>query len=137
MPILGSQLSKIEAKKGDLEREVRIKTNVEITDVRKKGVSIGNDVKTMLNFHFRFTANYNESTSILIEGVTYYADEEKKMDELLAKWKKDKKLDTETILPVLNQAMEIGYIQAIGIAEKLKLPSPMKMPKFIPQDKKE
>ena len=135
MPILGNQLNKIEAKRGELERELKIKSNVEIIDVSKKGVTVGEEAKNMLNFNYRFKVEYSQNAFIQIEGVIYYSDDEKKMDEIVEKWKKDKKLGADMILPVLNHAMELGYTHSISIGEKLRLPSPLKMPKFVPKEK--
>jgi len=136
MPILGAQVSRIEGKRAELTGELKISSNVEIIDVSKKSVNVGEEAKNMLNFHYKFTVTYSENASIIVEGVIYYKDEDKKMDELEAKWKKDKKLGADAILPILNHAMELGYINAIGIADKLRLPVPLKIPHFVPQEKK-
>ncbi len=136
MPILGSQVTKIEATRGEMERELKIKSNVELIDVSKKPVNVADESRKMLHFKYRFTVSYSEQTSIQIEGVVYFSDEDKVMDEFEAKWNKDKKLKVGTVLPILNHAMELGYVHAISVAEKLKLPTPLKMPKFVPGDKK-
>ena len=134
MPIVGAQINKIEGKRGELERELKIKSNVELLDVSKKDVSIGQDKQNMINFNYRFTVEYSENIAIILEGVIYYTSTDEKMIAIVKKWEKDKKLEHDMIVPILNHAMELGYIQAIGISDKLRLPPPIKMPKFVSKE---
>ncbi len=134
MPILGNQINNIEAKRGELERELSIRSHVEVLDVTKKVVNVIEESKDLINFKFKFSVEYSENTAIYLIGTIFYTDDEKKMADIISKWKKDKKLPLETVLPILNHAMEIGYTNAIPIAEKLRLPSPLKMPKFVPKE---
>jgi len=49
-------------------------------------------------------------------------------------WKKDKKLEPDMVIGVLNRAMELGYIESIPLSERLRLPPPMRLPHFVKEE---
>ena len=132
MPIVGHQIIKVIGKRGEPERNLKISSNVELKDVRKKELSIAGDKKPALDFEFEFTIQYGEKAGgINITGILFYTAEKAELDKLESAWKKDKKLEADMIIGILNRAMELGYIEAIALAERLRLPPPIRLPRFV------
>ncbi len=135
MPVIGDAVTKISAFRGEPKAIVGIKNNIEVTDVYKKDIFVGTDKKDGLVFEFLFTTTYEDAGKIDVSGRIFYIDEVKNMDKIEKEWKKNKKLKPDMVLPVLNRALELGYIQAMSIASNLRLPSPLRMPKFVADEK--
>jgi len=131
--IVGDQIFRIEGVNKGVARQMTIANNVQIKDVVKRDIVVGNDPKQGLGFNFVFSATYDETGSkIEVEGSVYYIDEKKKLEEIEKEWQSKKKIEDENlILPVLNRALEIGYTQSIAMADQLRLPPPIQMPKFV------
>jgi hypothetical protein len=136
MPIIGHQITKIVGKRGESEKNLKITSNVELKDVRKKDVFIAGDKKQALDFEFEFTIQYGEKAGgININGTLFYTAEKAELDKLAKKWDKDKKLEPEMVISILNRAMELGYVESISLSERLRLPPPIKLPRFVQKDK--
>ena len=131
--IIGEQVLRIEAGNKGITRQMTISNNVQIKDVVKNEFNVGGDKKPGLSFDFAFSAAYAETGSkIDVEGSIFFVDEKKKLDEIEKEWQEKKKIEDERlILPVLNRALEIGYVHAISLADKLRLPPPVQMPRFV------
>jgi hypothetical protein len=137
MPIIGHQITKILGKRGDPEASLDIRANVEITDVRKKDVVIAGDKKPVLDFEFEFTVQYGKKAGgININGILVHSDKEKELDSLAKEWKKNKKLEADVVVDILNRAMELGFIEAIPLSERLRLPPPLRLPRAVKSDAK-
>jgi len=135
--IIGEQVTKIEAVNKGITKQMTIANNVQIKDVVKKDFFVGGDKKQGLSFDFVFSAAYGDTGSkIEAEGSIFYIDDKKRLDDIEKEWKDKKKIEDEKlILPVLNRALEIGYVHAISLADKLKLPAPVQMPRFVTKAK--
>ena len=64
-------------------------------------------------------------------------EEQKKVEELLNGWKKDKKLPPEVITPVLNMALTKCNVQALILSQEINLPPPIPLPKVQQKESKE
>lgn len=131
--IIGEQITRIESINKGITRQMTIANNVQIKDVVKKEFFVGGDKKPGLSFEFIFSAAYGETGSkIEVEGSIFFTDEKKRLDDIEKEWQDKKKIEDEKlILPVLNRALEMGYVQAIALADQLRLPPPIQMPKFV------
>jgi len=131
--IIGEQIFKIEAINKGITRQMTIANNVQIKSVVRKEFNVGGDKKPGLSFDFAFSAAYGDTESkIEVEGSIFFTDDKKRLDEIEKEWQDKKKIEDERlILPVLNRALEIGYVQAISLADQLRLPPPIQMPKFV------
>lgn len=131
--IIGDQILRIEAVNKGVARQMTIANNVHIKNVAKKDFTVGSDSKPGMSFDFVFSAAYDETGSrIEVEGSILYIDDKKKLDEIEKEWNAKKQIEDEKlILPVLNRALEIGYVHAVSLADKLRLPPPIQMPKFV------
>jgi hypothetical protein len=137
MPIIGHQITKIVGKRGVPERNLTVNTNVELTDVAKKDVLIAAEKKEGIDFEFEFTIQYGEKAGgINILGTLFYTADEQVLEKIVKQWKKDKKIDPAMMIMVLNKAMELGYLESIPLSERLRLPIPLKIPKFTAEAKK-
>lgn len=133
--IIGHRIDKVNAETGKAEGRIEIKCNANLNKVDRDDLFVAGEKKPGLNFGFNFTADYASAGKIAIDGTLFYAAEKKVMDEIEKQWKKDRKIDEEKMIPIINRAMAIGYTEAIFLADRLKLPSPLKMPRVAPQEK--
>jgi len=131
--IIGEQVTRIEAANKGVARQMTIANNVQIKSVVKREFVVGGDKKPGLSFDFTFSTKYGDTGSkVDVEGSIFFTDDKKKLDEIEKEWQDKKKIEDEKlILPVLNRALEIGYTQAIALADQLRLPAPIQMPKFV------
>ncbi len=131
--IVADQITKISAERKPLPKELMISTNIKVTNAEKKTLSIGEDKKQGIDFNFVFTTMYGESGSkIEVEGTIFYLGDKKELDEIEKAWKDKKSLANEsTALIVNNRALEIGLLQSIALANQLRLPTPIRLPKFV------
>jgi hypothetical protein len=131
--IVADQINKILAERKPLQRKMTISTNIKINNVEKKNLVIGEDKKQGMDFDFLFTTTYGENGSkIEVEGTIFYLGDKKELDDIEKSWKEKKALPDENIaLIVNNRALEIGLLQSIAMASQLRLPTPIKLPKFV------
>ena len=114
----------LEAKGG----QVKINNNVSIKNVEEMAFSV--EGKKGLKFNFAFNCNYEPDLGkIEVEGQVLFVDEEKKIQEILKSWNKDKRVPMDVMEQVVNAALHKGNIQAIKISEEVNLPSPLPLPK--------
>lgn len=131
--IIGHKINKINVEVGEPKGRLEIKSGVNLKDVAKKEFFVAGEKKDGLNFEFNFTSDYGEAGKIDLDGAIFFTEDKKIMDKIEKQWKKDKKIDDELIIPVLNRAMSIGYIEAIILSDRVRLPSPLRMPRITPK----
>ena len=135
MPIIGHQITKIIGKRGEPEKGLKITSNVELKDVQKHAIFVAGDKKEALDFEFQFTVKYGEKAGgIDITGTLFYTGTEEELEKLYKEGTKTKKLKAKLIMGILNRAMELGYIESIPLAERLRLPPPVQLPRFIAEE---
>lgn len=132
--IVADQITKINAERKPLPKEMTISTNIKIINVEKKTLNLGEEKKPGIDFNFIFTTMYGESGSkIEVEGTIFYLGDKKELDDIEKAWKEKKTLLNEAVaLAVNNRALELGLLQSIALAGQLKLPTPIKLPQFVP-----
>jgi len=131
MAIVGFSFTKIHAeKKGPLQGKVNIQNNVGITDLKEYKLNIGKNSELGIRFIFKYTTDYSPNVgSLEFEGEVLWLGEEKDVKEMLQNWKKDKKIDQEVMVPILNNVLTKANIQALNISQDLGLPAPLQLPK--------
>jgi len=108
--------------------QIKINNNVAIKNVEEMAFSV--EGKKGLKFNFAFNCNYEPDLGkIEVEGQVLFVDEEKKIQEILKSWNKDKRVPMDVMEQVVNAALHKGNIQAIKISEEVNLPSPLPLPK--------
>jgi len=131
--IVGEQLTKVSAQRKKLERRMAITNNIQLKAVTKREFAVGGEKKPGLAFGFTFTSKYGADAGVVeVEGEVFFIDDKKKLDDIEKIWGDKKRIeDDKLLLPIMNRALEIGYLQAIAMADQLKLPPPLQMPRFI------
>ena len=131
MGIVGCNYRKITLERKDnATGNINIKNNIAIKDVEEKEFALGRAKQNGLRFNFEFTTDYEPNIgNISIIGEVLFLDEEKKVKELAANWKKNKKIDTEIMQQVLNTALNKCNIKALILSEDLNLPPPIPLPR--------
>lgn len=137
MQFVGDSIVKIEATRGEkIERPLSIKANVKITDVQKKELFAADEKKEGAVISYSFEIAYGEKTGkIIIDGQIFVVGDKKDLKKLEDEWVEKGKVEDELVIPALNRAMELGYLAAIPLAKELKLPTPIKMPRFAKENK--
>jgi hypothetical protein len=132
MTVVGFSLLKIAAeRKGNGRSKLNIGNNITITNVTESEISLGANKETALVCSFEFETKYEPAIgNIVINGEVIYLIDAKKEKEVLAKWKKDKKLEDAITMDVLNHALNKCNIEALLISRDLNLPSPVPLPKI-------
>ena len=130
--IVGFGFTKLSAEKGEIAKgKIDISNNVSIKDIKEDDFSLGKDKKqNVLRFIFEFTSKYEPNIgSILFEGELLYMEEPKKAKEILADWKKDKKLSKDLMAGLLNTILTKCNVQALILSQQVNLPPPIPLPK--------
>ena len=129
--IVGFGFKKLSAERNESAKgKIDINNNVTIKEVQQDNLSLGKDKQDVLKFIFEFTSKYEPSVgTILFEGELLYMEEQKKVKEILASWKKDKKVPKELMAGLLNAILSKCNIQALILSQEVNLPPPIPMPK--------
>ena len=128
MPIIGINFTSITAKTEDkiVDGNINVNSTPTIKNVSKKKIPIF-DADDVLAIEFNFVIDYDPKIGeIVFEGDVLYKTN--KADSILKSWKKEKKLDDEVTLDVLNGLLRRCMTRAIDIAMELRLPPPVRFP---------
>ena len=138
MPVVGFNFTKIDVTRtSGVKGKINISNNVSIKNVDRTDLFLGAAKQEGLKLSFVFTSKYDPKIGdIKLEGDVLYLDDAKKVKDLIASWKKDKKLTTQVTEDVLNTVLQKCNIQALILAKEVNLPSPIPMPKVNVQNKK-
>jgi len=131
MQILGFSFNKINIERKEAHKgSVNINNNITIKTVEKKELSLSDKKQQAVRFEFEFVSKYTpELCTLLIEGEVVTLQQEKEAKDMIAKWKKDKKLEPETMASILNTALNKCNIKALVLSEEFNLPPPVPLPR--------
>ena len=133
--IIGERLNRIYAERKKLAQQMEIKVEPKIIDVQKLEAAIIGVRKPGLRFAFNFDVSYGKNGAagkIEVLGDIFYSGDEKEVKKLEADWKKEKKVVDDNIkIAITNRILELGYLQAIALANHVKLPAPLRMPRIV------
>ena len=137
--IVGFGFTKITAEKNESAKgKIDINNNVSVKDVVEDNLSLGKEKQTALKFSFEFASKYEPNLGkIALEGNLLYMADAKKAKEILASWKKDKKVPQEIMAGLLNTILTKCNIQALILSQDVNLPPPIPLPKVHMQQKQE
>lgn len=131
MPIVGFNFDKILAeKKAPISKELRIKPNVSIQDIKVEELNFGGiEKQKLLKVLFEFLAEYNPQIgTIQIQGHILYAGIKNEVEEISKSWKKDKKIDDKILLQFINTILMRCNIKALSLAQDVNLPPQLRLP---------
>ncbi len=131
MVIVGFNFTKINVeRKSNPVVNININNNVVIKNVEEMDISLGKVKQECAKVTYEFTSKYEPNVgSILLEGEVMFMDEPKKVKDIVAGWKKDKKLPKEVTAAVMNNILMKCNIQALILSQDINLPPPIPLPK--------
>ena len=129
--IAGFNFTKLIAeKKAVVKGKVNVNNNVAIKNVENADLSLGKQKQNALKFTFEFTSKYEPAIGdITFEGEILFIEEPKAVKDILASWKKDKKIDKEVMMALLNTVLAKCNIQALILSQEINLPPPIPLPR--------
>ena len=132
MAVVAINFSKINIeRKESISGKIDIKNNIAIKDVSSMNLNVAAAAQKGLKFDFEFTTKYEpDFANITFNGYVLFMADEKTVNAAVEGWKKDKKVDTAIMQPVLNAALNKCNIKALITAEDLGLPPPVPLPKI-------
>ncbi|HIJ97613.1 TPA: hypothetical protein H1009_00835 [archaeon] len=136
--IIGERITRILAESKQWEPRMQIQNTPELVGLEKAEVGIGGDKKQVLQVKFRFLTKYGEDAGrIEVDGLLYYADAPKALEQLEKEWKASKEIkDSDVRIALINRILEISFLQVIALADQIKMPPPLQMPRLAPAEKK-
>lgn len=135
MTIVGFTFNKmnVERKENAQAAKVSVNHNVSFKDIEVVPLALGQQSKAA-KVSFDFSAKYEPGVgSISLEGYVLFMADEKNLKEIEKKWKKDKKIDKELYVSILNNVLTKCNVQAILLSKEINLPPPLPL---IPKQKK-
>lgn len=129
MGVLAARFTELKAKAGKpVKGDIRVNTNLPaIITMKCVEVGTGKQKKELLVMEFECKTVYQPmGAEIELKGeLTYVADDPKKIFNL---WTKEKKMEEQMSLNVLNFLIKKCSIESIKVADDMDLPVPVKLP---------
>jgi len=136
MPIIGMNFNSINANVTGKNKgsEISVNSSPKVDDIEKTNIEVAG-LKDVLKILFTFETKYEpEVGEIVIKGEVLYHTEGS--NEIVAKWKKDKKVDDKLVLDVFNALFRKCLTKVIELSEELRLPPPVQFPMLKPAEGK-
>ncbi len=135
MPILGINFRSINASSGEkeLNENISVNSTPRIDHIEKSEKEIAG-FKDVLKVSFTFETKYEPSVGeIIMKGDVFYQTDNP--NAVVSKWKKEKKLDDQLALEVLNMLFRKCLTRVIDLSADLRLPPPLQFPVVQPAQK--
>ncbi|MBU2639438.1 MAG: hypothetical protein KKG75_01885 [Nanoarchaeota archaeon] len=136
MPIVGFNFDKTLAERtGKVQKGMRAAHNIIINSIEKEDLNMGKTTKKAgLKFSFEYEVKYEPKIgNISILGHILYLEDEKKINEILAKWKKSKTIEPELTMQLINTAIVKSTIKALSLSQDVNLPPHLPIPTIQPK----
>jgi len=129
--IVGFNFTKISVeKKKPVEGKIKINHDLKIERVEQKPLPL-KDKKNCLVFDFMFSVHYLPGVGeISFNGNVLYLEDQKKIDNILSQWGKDKRVPPDVSVEVVNAIFAKCNVRALELAQELSLPSHLPMPQI-------
>lgn len=127
MAIVSFNINKmVTERKNSVRGKISIKNNVSIKNIEKADLSFGKEKQEGLRYNFEFSCVYEPNIGhITIEGDLLDIQEKKRVDDILTKWKKEKKIEPGSMQNILNTVFGRCNLQALIISRDINLPPPI------------
>lgn len=137
MKLMGFNFKKISIEKlGERPKELKINTNIDITEIKNLKSDILKTKEEILAVDFSYTIDYSSSFATLnFEGTLLIATEPKISKDLLKQWKK-KKIPEELRIPIFNIILMKSNIKALELEDEMNLPLHIPLPTLKPGQEK-
>jgi len=131
MPVIGMNFKSIEAKINKVVKgRIDVNSTPVIKNIEERELNI---IGKALGIEFEFKTVYNPDVgSIQLTGEILYQTDKAK--DILKEWKKNKKLSSEIVVPILNIIFRKCLAKTLTISEDLQLPPPIRFPVVKPKE---
>ncbi len=131
MTVVGLQIHKINVEKfAPAKGKVSVNNNVTVKDVERTDLTFGTSKQDALKFTFEFKAAYEPKiANIILEGSVTFFDKKEAIEAIQKSWKKDKKIPSEVMTPILNTILTRCNVQAMILSREVNLPPPIPLPR--------
>ena len=129
--VIGFNFAKIEAERSPaVNGKISIKNNVQIKEVESSELFLGKNKQAGIRFKFEYSSTYEpKAGKIILTGDLLAVDEEEKVKEIVAEWKKNKKINPDVMAYILNNILNKCNIEAIILSREIALPAPVQLPR--------
>jgi hypothetical protein len=133
MKVIGTNFTSIEAKRYEIKKDERISgvtTNINIDKVEAAKQAKLPTKEGVFVTSFTFTVTYpvkkkKNFAEVICKGDIVSVDDEKVVKDIVTAWKKKKKVPREIYLALIRVGFEMSIVEAMVLAEKLKIPQPI------------
>ena len=141
MSIVGFTFHKIVAEKNTSNpafTKLDVNNNVAITNIDPLDFPLGKAKQAALKFSFEYTTKYVPDVGeMFMTGEIVYLGDPKQNDEILKRWKKEKKLAKEVSRDIINNILMRCNIESLILSRDVNLPPPIPLPRVREEEKKE
>lgn len=133
MTILGLNITKMYIeKKGKIEKGAQVNTNINLLTVKESKIKSEPTDRIGAVISFEAKVEYSpDIAEIAIYGDLVFSDnDEKVVTDAISRWEKEKKLPTDISIEVYNAILRRVNVEALILADRMRLPPPFKMPRF-------
>ena len=132
MPIAGFTLTRMLAeKKAQMRGEININTNIAIVSAEEVDFVMGNTKQKGIKVVFDYRNTYTPDLgTLIIGGEILYLSEQRKHDELMKGWSKNKKFPEDLTAELFDKISISASIEAIHLSTTVGLPPPVPLPRF-------
>lgn len=133
MAVLGLNITKMYIeKKGKIEKGAQVNTNINLLTVKESKIKSEPMDRIGAVVSFEAKVEYSpDIADIVISGDLVFSDkDEKVVTDAISRWEKEKKLPTDISIEVYNAILRRVNIEALILADRMRLPPPFKMPRF-------
>ena len=136
MTTIGFNFTKINAEKTGTSENMRVDSNISITDVIES--KMPDAKKSVIKFQFTFVSKFEPNIgNIELTGELVEMFEKDLATKVLETWTKTKSLNREVAQRILNVLLAKCNVEAIIMSRELGLPSPVQLPKVEVKPKKQ
>ena len=138
MRLIGFNFSKINLeKKTDNFKNLKIKTGINILDVKEVKSKLLNDLDSLITIKFDYQINYEPNIAILnFQGNILFSTSTEEAKEISSSWK-DKKIPEKFKLNIFNLILKKSSLKALQFEEEFNLPPHIPLPSFKSTETKE
>jgi hypothetical protein len=128
MTMVGLNFTKISAERFGTSDNVRVESNVAITNIVESPMP--DPKKSILKFQFDFTVKFEPNIGLMdIKGELIEIFDKELGGKIIDGWVTGKSLHKDVAPRVLNAMLAKSNVEAIILSKELGLPSPVQMPK--------
>ena len=135
--IVGFNFTKISAvRQAPVKGNMKISNRVSLTNVESADLAFGKEKQKVVRFSFQYVSDYEPGIGkVELEGDLIYAVPEADVKSVIAKWKKEKKVEATTMAPIINHILMRCNIQGLIVGQEVNLPPQLQLPKVQVKDK--